>query len=139
MAGTPDDIFPLNVGVRQGGPESPMLYNLFMDFIMRIYLTTCKAKDIKFLQLKYEIPEIASTTGRAAKGEFNIDWCGYADDLLLAFDDKKSLCKGITIFDENFQKYRLSINSTKTKAMILNQHLDGREYPSSIGNSEVTK
>ena len=133
LAETPDDIFNLNVGVRQGGPESPMLYNLFMDFIMRIYLDTCKANDIKFLQLKYEIPEIASSTGRAAKGDFNIDWCRYADDLLLAFNDETSLCKGITILDEIFKRYRLSINSTKTKTMILNQHLEGREYPSSIG------
>ena len=42
LAKTPDDKFGLTVGVRQGGPESPMLYNLFMDFVMRIYLDTCK-------------------------------------------------------------------------------------------------
>ena len=33
LAENPDDKFDLNVGVRQGGAESPMLYNLFMDFI----------------------------------------------------------------------------------------------------------
>jgi hypothetical protein len=52
LAEIPDDIFNLNVGVRQGGPESPMLYNLFMDFIMRIYLDTCKANDISTKYLK---------------------------------------------------------------------------------------
>ena len=33
---TPNGMFELTVGVRQGGPESPMLYNLYMDFVMRI-------------------------------------------------------------------------------------------------------
>ena len=31
LAETPDDKFELTAGVRQGGPESPMLYNLYMD------------------------------------------------------------------------------------------------------------
>ena len=31
------DIFNVLVGVRQGGPESPTLYNLYMDFIMRVF------------------------------------------------------------------------------------------------------
>ena len=49
LAESPDNKFRLTVGVRQGGPESPMLYNLFMDFLMRIYLDTCKNENIKFL------------------------------------------------------------------------------------------
>ena len=35
---TPGDKFTLTRGVRQGGPESPMLYNLYMEFVMRLYL-----------------------------------------------------------------------------------------------------
>ena len=136
LSESPDDIFPLNVGVRQGGPESPMLYNLYMDFVMRVYLDSCKSNGIEFLQLKYEIPETASSTGRKAKGNFNLDWCGYADDLLLAFNNETSLCKGITILDKISKRYRLSINPTKTKSMILNQHLEGRDYPVSIAKLE---
>ena len=51
LAETPEDTFSLTVGVRQGGPESPMLYNLYMDFVMRIYLDECKENNIKFLEL----------------------------------------------------------------------------------------
>ena len=36
LAETPDDTFEITLGVRQGGPESPLLYNLYMDFIMRV-------------------------------------------------------------------------------------------------------
>jgi hypothetical protein len=38
LAETPDDTFQLFVGVRQGGPESLMLYNLYMDHVMRIFM-----------------------------------------------------------------------------------------------------
>ena len=55
LAETPDDCFQLDLGVRQGGPESPMLYNLFMDFVMRVFLKKCSDNGIKFLNLKYNI------------------------------------------------------------------------------------
>ena len=131
---TPDDKFELTVGVRQGGPESPMLYNLFMDFVMRIYLDACKQDGIKFLQLKYNIPKTASSTGKTAIGNFTLDWSGYADDLLLAFENEESLCRGVAILDETFKRYRLTINTSKTKTMILNQQYEDREYPASISS-----
>ena len=134
LAENPDDNFELTVGVRQGGPESPMLYNLFMDFVMRIYLAECKKKGIKFLKLKYNIPASASYTGKNAIGNFSFDWYGYADDLLLVFDDEDSLRKGVKLLDEIFKRYRLSINISKTKTMILNQQYEGREYPSTISS-----
>ena len=91
---TPDDKFDLTVDVRQGGPESPMLYNLYMDFVMRIYLNICKEKGINFLILKYKTPQLASSTRKTAMGKFTLDWCGYADDLLLIFYDIESLRQG---------------------------------------------
>ena len=60
LAETPEDIFEITLGVRQGGPESPILYILYMDFVMRIFLDTCKSKDIQFLELNYKIPDSAS-------------------------------------------------------------------------------
>ena len=133
LSETPNDKFDLTVGVRQGGPESPMLYNLYMDFVMRIYMNLCKEKGINFLNLKYKIPQLASSTGKTAMGKLTLDWCGYADDLLLVFDDIESLRQGIEILDETFRRYRLSINSSKTKTMILNQQYDNGEYPTTIG------
>ena len=76
LSETPEDKFEIKVGVRQGGPESPMLYNLFMDFVMRIYLFECKKKGIRFLRLKYDIPTLASNTNNEAMGSFALDWCG---------------------------------------------------------------
>ena len=50
-----------------------------------------RAKGIKFLPLKYFIPRHASQNGTAVAGSFEMDWIGYADDLLFIFDDKTSL------------------------------------------------
>ena len=60
----PDDVFETRSGVRQGGPESPMLFNLYVDFVMRTFLKDCKAAGIKFLNLRYRIPESALNKGR---------------------------------------------------------------------------
>ena len=132
LAETPDDKFPLNCGVRQGGVESPMLYNLFMDFVMRVFMNRCKELNINFLKLKYKIPESASTTGREASGTMTLDWIGYADDLILIFEDEMSLSRGISLLNETFNNFRLRINAKKTKTMILNQKYEGREYPKTI-------
>ena len=129
---TPDDTFELTIGVRQGGPESPLLYNLYMDFVMRVYLEKCKQEGVRFLQVKYKIPETASSTNMAAAGDMVIDWSGYADDLMLFFEDEESLCLGLKILDETFRRYRLNINPSKTKTMIFNQQHEERDYPSSI-------
>ena len=132
LAETPDDVFELSAGVRQGGPESPMLYNLYMDHVMRIFLDECKRNSIKFLKLKYEIPAEVSSTGRISKGEWDMDWSGYADDLVLVFDDEESLRKAVKLLNEVFNRYRLKINPSKTKTMIFNQQYENRNYPTSI-------
>ena len=134
LAETPDDKFELTVGVRQGGAESPMLYNLFMDYVMRVYIDTCKHENIKFLNLQYKIPASASNSNITTAGDMKIDWSGYADDLMIFFNDKNSLESGVNKLDIIFKQYGLSINCTKTKTMILNQHYSNDEYPITIAS-----
>ena len=86
----------------------------------------CKDKNINCLRLNFKTPESASSTGKTTTGDFVLDWCGYADDLVLSFDDEKSLQKVIANLDEVFTKYRLSINTSKTKSMILNQQFKNK-------------
>ena len=49
-----------------------MLYNLYMDFVMRIYIDACNTEGIKFLKLKYNIPSSASSTGNNAVGKMKM-------------------------------------------------------------------
>ena len=48
LAETPGDVFELFLGVRQGGPESPPLYNLFMDYVMRIFMEASEKRELNF-------------------------------------------------------------------------------------------
>ena len=106
-----------------------------MDFVMRIYLDTCKNENIKFLQLQYKIPKSASSSRMTAIGDLTLDWSGYADDLMIIFDNDGSLCRrGVGILDATFKRYRLSINTSKTKTMILNQQNENRDYPNTISS-----
>ena len=66
-----------------------------MDYVMRVYMQLCKNEDIKFITLKYRIrPTATNREGRNNKtyrGEYEIDWNGYADDLELYFEDATNM------------------------------------------------
>ena len=131
MAQTPDDIFELMTGVRPGGPEFPLLYNLYMDYVMRIFLEKCKEEGIKFLKLKYHRKE-ASQNNVMSIGTVTMDWLGYADDLVLILETREDLQKALTLLDITLKRFKMEINVSKTKTMILNhQHLSD-VYPTSI-------
>ena len=136
LAQTPDDVFELLLGVRQGGPESPPLYNLYMDYVMRVFMQKCEENNVKFLKLKYRIRATATTRDERAKGyigEHTVDWAGYADDLELAFESISDLEKGLKILHETFVRFHLQINAKKTKTMIINFKFENQdEYPQSI-------
>ena len=77
FAETPDDVFELGLGVRQGGPESPPHYNLYMDYVMRIFMKACEERNIKFMKLKRRIPSTATTReerrNKSDFGSHNVD------------------------------------------------------------------
>ena len=136
------ETFVIELGVRQGGSESPLLFNLYIDYVMRVFLLECAKQNIKFVKTKYSIPTHASSTQSmfGEYGEMVFDWIGYADDLLLAFADRGSLDKGMQILDDVFKRFRLAINVSKTKTMIFNYQGGEDEYPKTItmvGNEAV--
>ena len=139
LAQTPEDAFELILGVRQGGPESPMLYNFYMDYVMRIYDEECQTKGIKFFNLGYRIPSSATTQNRMSIGSFTMDWIGYADDLALIFEDINNMQQGLHALSEIFSRYHLEINTSKTKSMILNHQYLNQDYPKSILKINGTK
>ena len=121
LAETPDDIFELFSGVRQGGPESPPLYNLYMDFVMRIFNEECEKSGIKFLEFIYRIKSTATTRRERQQkyqGKHKVDWVRYADDVEMFFETAVDLQKALSLLDKIFKRFNLSINVSKTKAMI---------------------
>lgn len=131
LSETPEDMFELILGVRQGGPESPLLYNLYMDYVMRVFMENCNSRGIEFPRLFYKIHALATSRGRSVAGFNKTDWSGYADDLMLVFDSKKDLQKALDEMNSTFDRFSLKLNSSKTKTMIFNFPNDA-EYPEKI-------
>ena len=107
LAGNELETFIIELGVRQGGSESPLLFNLYIDYVMRVFLAECAKQNIKFIKLKYSIPKPAFVSDSifGEYGETNFDWIGYADDLLLGFADRENLSNGLRILNSVFQRW----------------------------------
>ena len=138
LCGTKGEVFEISTGVRQGGPESPTLFNLYMDYIMRVFIQRSKLHHIKFTKNRYTIPGAAVLTQRHGLGNYgtvDLDWIGYADDLVLAFDDIENLSKGLVLLNTTLTDYGMQVNVGKTKTiMILN--CKEKNYPSTIVDLE---
>ena len=87
-------------GVRQGCVISPLLFNLYSEFMIKEALE--KEEGIKF------------------KG-VNITDLRYADDAVLVADKRKNMQTMIDRLNETCKAYGMEINVKKTKVMIMNE------------------
>ena len=113
------DPFPMRRGLAQGAPESPILYNLYINgMLQRLY--------DKF-GCHLQVPRIPAADGRRARG---LPALMYADDLLLM-----GLCTSVCqemldwVRDE-CSKLGLELNLSKTEATIL--HTDEQHWPAPL-------
>ena len=88
------------------------------------------------MKINYAIPSSATKNGEnnllGSYGTFQLDWVGYADDLVLAFPDMHNLQRGLAILSKIFKRFQLSINVSKTKTMIFSHNENISEYPATI-------
>ena len=136
--------FETTSGVRQGGPESPNLFNLYIDFVMRVFLEKSRDfEEIEFFEHKYRLNLRAISRNQRAKmresnqqswGTSEIPWSGYADDLVLYLLSREGLQKSIEFLDKVFSCFGLAINTTKTERMVLNVD----DIPTTIANLRGT-
>lgn len=134
LKGNESLVFNIETGVFQGGPESSILYSIFMDYVMRIFMLKCTEKKVKFITHSYLIPEYASSTGTEVIGETDISWSGYADDISMYLASIKDLETASRILDQVFGQYQLIINYKKTETMILNYM--NTDTPTNTGHIE---
>ena len=55
-------------------------------------------------------------------------------NFVLFFNDAENLQRGLNLLDETFEQYKLKINVSKTKTMILNFIKESGEYPNTVSN-----
>ena len=122
--------FVTTSGVRQGGTESPNLFNLYVDFVMRVFIDKCSEDDeIKFFEHKFRINSHAFTredrlymrsNNMRSWGSSVLPWSGYADDIVLFLLSQLGLQKATELLDSVFLNFGLHINTDKTQTMLLN-------------------
>ena len=89
-----------NIGLEQGCPLSPIMFNLYIDDMKNIFDTTCEAMSIQDIKLNYII---------------------YADDLLLMSYTKEGLQRSIDKLEIFAEKKHITISHEKSKTMIFNK------------------
>ena len=119
------DYFQVQTGCRQGGIESPVLFNIYMDFVLR-----CAEHDVLLnfpntgLKYSYRIKSESSTREQRSvhglAGEDRLRMLLYADDIVLFCEDIDELQSILNIYNNTFSRFGLTIATDKTKTMSFN-------------------
>ena len=119
------DYFETTCGVRQGSSESPNLFNLFLDYIMRIYNHEAEQKGLGIV-FKFRIKDQPRDWGGPLpyRGTENYAWIGYADD-----ESKEKLQLASDLLFGLLKRFGLVVSLEKTKSMILNYKGKDEYYP----------
>ena len=97
------DFFNYTKGVRQGCPLSPLIFNIFINGIVK-----CLDKN----------------NPHPLKLDKNISSLLYADDLVIFSSSRKGLQKSLDAASDYFSKWNLNINYDKTKCLTFNKRGD---------------
>ena len=78
-------MFDTYAGVRQGGNENPVLFNLYLDYAFRVWRHRCEQNGLKNLDVPYNIPNEATNRKQRQfaqqNGMYKDSEGGYADDI----------------------------------------------------------
>ena len=118
--------FDVLVGCRQGGQESPVLFNLYFDYVLKI---AAHEVDKAFpngwgIDFKYIIPYMCTNRKQRKHGKMSgielIKWILYADDVVLFSKTAQEAEQILTIIDDTCKRFGLSISFNKTKTQVFN-------------------
>ena len=118
--------FDVLVGCRQGGQESPFLFNLYFDYVLKI---AANKIDEAFpegwgINFEYEIPHTCTNQAQRSVGKMRgveiIRWILYADDVVLFCVRAKDAERMLTIIDDTCKRFGLNISFGKTKTQVFN-------------------
>lgn len=119
------DQFQVHTGCQQGGIESPVLFNIYMDFVLR-----CVEHKVLSIfpktGLKYSYHIKAESSTREQRNLHNLTGSDrlrmllYADDIVLFCEDVDELQAILKIYDETFSRFGLTIAIDKTKTLSFN-------------------
>ena len=118
--------FEVLVGCRQGGQESPCLFNYYFDYVLKV---ASHEIDKRFLdgwgiEFKYNIPHSCTNREQRQTGKMRgteiIRWILYADDVALfckSVDEAEAI---LNILNDTCKRFGLTISFGKTKTQVFN-------------------
>ena len=135
-------LFKTFTGCRQGGLESPVLFNIYLDFVLRcVEYEVLKQFPNTGLQYSYRIPSHCSSREQRSvhglSGVQRLRMILYADDIVLLCSDVDELSKIVSIYNEIFIRFGLTISTGKTETMAFNVPEDIKSKPSLISIAGV--
>ena len=137
-------IFDILTGCRQGGQESPCLFNLYFDYVLKIAAHEIDKiySDGWGIQYDYNIPHWCTNRQQRANGKMNgkdvIKWILYADDVVLFCKTVKEAEDLLNIINNTCNRFGLTISFKKTKTQVFNNDsLANNETLLKIGNEII--
>lgn len=128
---------PVEVGVRQGGQESPCTFNIMLDYILRVALYKIQEKHpnvgIEFnFDIKNESTNREQRARAATRGHSRAVIVLYADDILIVSRCIRELESMMEIIRQVFSRFGLTMADDKTVTMQWNVTAECREKSSLI-------
>ena len=106
------DRFPVTAGVRQGCPLSPLLFNVFVDCVLRDLQREYTARGVHGLSFDYQLP------GHAMRAR-ELPPQAYADDVAGVLATKEDADAAVAALDAVAARWGLPVNWAKTVAMLV--------------------
>ena len=113
--------FEVLIGCRQGGQESPVLFNYYFDFVLKIAaLEIDKAFPNGWgLKFEFNIPGACSNKDQRSRQKLDgtqiIQWILYADDIVLFARNIKEVETLLHILNKTCKRYGLNISWKKNQ------------------------
>lgn len=128
--------FTIDTGVRQGCIISPLLFSVYLDFLLRSSQAECRALGIEWEYAR-------DTVARAQAAVQDRTWVRcplrliitmilYADDMVVWADSAAKLQQMVTILAERLAAGEMLLSAAKSKVMVTGATRGGAEMPAPI-------
>ena len=125
--------FPVGAGVRQGAFESPIVFNIYLDLVLRVIRNRLVETlgDQFGIEFDFQIPgEVSTREMRAAcrnRGKLSLTELLYADDAAMFFKSRTAMSTGLQIIHSELARFGLILSLPKTETMVVNDDDSGEQ------------